>query len=250
VFWFLTGWLDQKLIFTVMTIALAIYPAIKITQKPPSKSKILSVVLFVITLPILGINILYFVSYYPAVLDKAEFGNFKYYISSGIDMDFHSHLTFYKCKKWGFYCIDLYRTYDRQDFEKIIIDKTENEVSAISNGRDSRLVYTDGKNPRLYEGYPEQLGNHIYQVSTDYESTNCGNRYCDQIIYTLYECNLDYKSCNSLPIQYTESYDGVPNLIANETTNEISAYDIYDETLIFTYGEHPRCYVEGCKILK
>jgi len=40
----------------------------------------------------------------------------------------------------------------------------------------------------------------------------------------------------------------------NEETDEISAYNDWDDnpnrTLIFTYGEHPRCYVEGCEILE
>jgi hypothetical protein len=42
-------------------------------------------------------------------------------------------------------------------------------------------------------------------------------------------------------------------LEGNEETNEIEVYNDNKEnggTLIFAYGEHPRCYVEGCEILE
>jgi hypothetical protein len=42
-------------------------------------------------------------------------------------------------------------------------------------------------------------------------------------------------------------------LEANEASNEINIYideDANRDTLIYTYGEYPRCYVEGCEILE
>lgn len=217
-------------------------------QKPSSKNKTLSILLFIGILPTLALNIIYFVSYFPEVIDQADFGNFKYYITSGLDMDYHSYLTFYKCKKWSLKCHILYSTYDRQDFGEIIIDKEKNEVSAIGRGPNSRLVYTDGEHSRLYEGYPTRLSSHIYQMSTDYDTGACGLSSCDTYVYTLYECNLDYKSCNPIPIQYSTTHDDVIILNANEITNEINATD-NDDTLIFTYGAHPVCYVDKCVIL-
>lgn len=111
------------------------------------------------------------------------------------------------------------------------------------------LVYTDGKNPRVYNGYPERLGGHIYQISTSYVSGNCKPASCNIYVYTLYECELDYTSCILLPIQYTEDYDVAIVLDADKTTNEINAYDSYDDTMIFTYEQYPICYVKGCVIL-
>lgn len=247
-FWLLTGWLDREVIFIVLVIVFAGYPLISILQKPSSKDKVLSLLLFIVTLPVLAINVIYFVSYFPEVVDQTKFGEFKYYIVSGIDMDYHSHLSFYKCKQWSLKCDILYGTYDRQDFEEIIIDKEKNEVSAISSEPHSRLVYTDGEHSRLYEGYPTRLGDHIYQMSTEYDAGTCASSSCDTYIYTLYECNLNYTSCNPLPVQYSAVYDNVIILNANEITDEINASD-GDDTLIFTYGKHPVCYVDGCVIL-
>lgn len=246
--WLLTGWLDREFIFSVLMILFASYPAFNILQKPSSKIKTLSILLFIETLPFLAVNLIYFVSYIPQVIDETEFGDFNYYIVSGMDMDYHSHLSFAKCKKSSPKCIILYRRYDRQDFEEIIVDKEKNEVSAIGSGPNLRLVYTDGEHPRLYEGYPTQLGNYIYQMSTDYDS--CGSPTCDVYVYTLYECNLNYMSCDPLPIQYTQEYEIVIVLEADTITHEISAYDYYDDLLIFTYGENSRCHADDCVILE
>lgn len=38
-------------------------------------------------------------------------------------------------------------------------------------------------------------------------------------------------------------------LEVDATKNEINLINYEDDTLIFTYGENPRCYVEGCEIL-
>lgn len=248
--WLLSGWLDRKFIFTILTIILASYPVLSILRQPSSRNKSLSLLMFVVTLPTLALNIMYFVSYFPKVVDKLEFGGFKYYILSEIDMDYHSNRSFYKCAKWSLQCDVPYSTYSRQDFKKIIVDKEKNEVSAISSEPDSRLVFTYGENSRLYEGYPEQLGDHVYQMSTDYGNRKCGVASCDIYIYTLYECKSNYTSCNPLPIQYTRDYEVTIVLNANAIANEIDAYDNYDDTKIFTYGKHPQCYVEGCMILE
>ena len=93
-------------------------------------------------------------------------------------------------------------------------------------------------------------GNYIYQISTEYEFDNCGPAACEIYTYTLYKCKLDYTACNPLPIYYTTDFEYFTYLEANEISNEINLFDSYDDTLIFTWGEHPRCYVEGCEILE
>jgi hypothetical protein len=78
---------------------------------------------------------------------------------------------------------------------------------------------------------------------------------CGGLTYTLYECDLSFKSCDTLLIQYTQ-FDTRDFLVleADETANEVKLYEEDFETddvkLIFAYGEHPRCYVEGCEILE
>lgn len=116
------------------------------------------------------------------------------------------------------------------------------------------LMYTDGENPRHYDEYAgATLDDHQYFLSrecNDWVPSTCGS-----LTYTLYECDLNYKSCNPLPIQYTQ-YDtrNSLSLVPDKTVDEISLYEGYfetdDEILIFTYSEHLHCYVEGCKILE
>jgi hypothetical protein len=73
---------------------------------------------------------------------------------------------------------------------------------------------------------------------------------CDSYTYTLYECDLDYTSCDPLPVQYTETNHEYEwgYLDINEATNEINAYSFKD-SLIFTYGENPVCHIHRCEIL-
>jgi hypothetical protein len=43
------------------------------------------------------------------------------------------------------------------------------------------------------------------------------------------------------------------NTIADEAADEIRVFidsQFGEDTLIFTWGENPRCYVEGCEILE
>jgi len=134
---------------------------------------------------------------------------------------------------------------------KVICDEERNEANIVSTFTEA-LAYTDGANPRRYDRYVgTSLKTHRYFLAwqcNDRLPTICGSE-----TFILYQCNLGYTSCKSLPISYTgESVDYLI-LEANEETNEIELYDDFKEDggiLIFTYGEHPRCYVEGCEILK
>jgi len=108
----------------------------------------------------------------------------------------------------------------------------------------------DGDHPRVYVRYPVQLGNHVYQMAANTRDfKKCATTpSCDGYTITLYECNLDYTCCDPLPVQYTITLQNNIYLGANEATNEINASDDND-TLIFTYGAHPVCYVDKCVIL-
>ncbi len=254
IYWFITyteehGANNGALVLVIGLLLLATFPLIKIAKELSSKNSILHLLIFITTLPVLGLNILYFVNYYPTMEAKAEFRGFKYYIVSLYDTDYHPYVEFYKCPKWSLQCEGLYGSYSWQVPTHIIVDKTKGEVSIIES---TTMTYTDGKNPRTYVRYTyAQLGNHLYFLSKDdHEVNDCTPGLCDIYTYALYECKLDYTSCNPLPIQYTEDYDVALALSTNEATNEINVHDNNDDILILTWGEHPRCYVEGCKILE
>jgi hypothetical protein len=71
------------------------------------------------------------------------------------------------------------------------------------------------------------------------------------IIYTLHEGSLDFTACTPFFIQYTGDHFFAV-LESDEINDEINLYDDFDDnpdrTQFFTSGEHPRGYVEGCKI--
>jgi hypothetical protein len=122
---------------------------------------------------------------------------------------------------------------------------------SIVRGSDFGLAYTDGDNPRRYEWHSVQLGDHKYQMALDdHDSRECTSTlFCDSYTYTLYECNLDYTSCDPLPVQYVTTSSDSIFLNANEVTGEISASNSKD-TLIFIYREYPVCYFfDKCVIL-
>ena len=141
-----------------------------------------------------------------------------------------------------------------------MIDKTHNnEVNVTYAGADgiTRLIYTNNT-PNLNYDDPVQLGNYFYYLA-DYSNLEPRSR-----TYLLYQCNLDNTGCFRLPFEYLEievenstEFD-IIEAEADESKNEIKVifkkdFDIStmkfaEEVHIFTYGEHPRCYVEGCEI--
>jgi hypothetical protein len=237
---------QRHLIYFPLIIIFSGYKAYDLFRSHLSPGKILPVLLFITTFPVLAGNIAYPISFFPKIVANKEFGDFKYYIIWQYDIDYHSYLSFYKCEKWSFKCDSLPTS--QMNFDEIIIDKEKNEVSARGN---SGLSYTDGNNPRVYQGYSVQLGNHIYQMAVNArELLICIAHSCDSYTYTLYECDLDYTSCDPLPVQYTETNHEYEwgYLDINEATNEINAYSFKD-SLIFTYGENPVCHIHRCEIL-
>ncbi len=213
-------------------------------------NRIIFVLVFIFYLTTLGASSIYTLMYFPTILEQTELGKFTYYVVGTADSGWHGRDIFYKCKKWSFDCHGLYNS-GGLTRTKIIVDKQQNEVSLFEVGF-QRFLITDGESPRTYTGLSAQLQKHTYQVSD--KCNNFNNSGCDSYTYTLYQCNLDYTLCKPLAIQYTREYDGTLVLEPNEANKEISLYDDYDDnpdrTLIFTYSEHPRCYVEGCEILK
>jgi len=219
-----------------------------------SRSKwVFFILAFIFYLIAIGVNVLYTIMYYPSIGLTAEFKGFKYYEVLTADVDFHGLVLFYKCKKWSFDCQILYGDYSLTG-TTIIIDEQQNEVSWFETGF-QRLLITDGENFRGYTGLSAQFQEYEYQISD--RCNKLGDKYgtysCESYTYTLYQCNLEYKACKPIRMQYTADFDVYLDLIVNEETDQLELYKNYDEeyeALIFTYGEHPRCYVEGCEILE
>lgn len=257
IFWFLSerwffGEQLPAIIFTIEMILATSYPIFVFISKGISKNRNTSLALFIAMLPILGASFIYPIHFYPEILDEAKLGNYKYYIVSSVDWDNHSFQSFYKCKTWMKGCVGLSRSYS--GFTRIIVDKQNKEVSLLGL---FGLEYTDGENPRSYAQPASEFKDHIYQFSDSCNNFNNEKGYysCESNTYQLTECDANYKSCISLPIQYTVQDYGILLIVErNEETDELSAYDDWDDnpnrTLIFTYSENPHCYVEGCEILK
>ena len=212
--------------------------------------RIFGIILFALTLPISCLLVSIFPTL-PTVLDKAQISNTTYYLTGLINADGHSFRDLYKCKNDHFAC-------EKTPFFSgggtssthwhLMIDKTTdpNEINVIRVTFDGTefLKYTYGAQPRYYD-YPAQLNDHLYYLAYPEDFT-----YYKPTIITLYECKLDNTSCKKLPIQYT-GLGRLRETKTDETTGEISVFigNKY-KTLIFTWGENPRCYVEGCEILE
>jgi hypothetical protein len=237
----------------IAIVLLAIHAIVTIRDRVNlNKTVIMSLLLFVVSLPYFVLNFGYFVVYYSSteIIEKAQFGQYTYLIVAENDGDFHGYETFYKCHKWGFTCEGLYSSYSPTIGWKIIIDDQKKEVSLfdeITLG----LMYTDGENPRAYTGDGGILRDHLYNLSEKCNNLNNNKGYyaCESYTYIPYKCNMKSVLCESIPIQYTEDNYGYYYWVENESKNEISLYDEND-ALIFMYGAHPLCYVDGCKILE
>ncbi len=225
---------------------------ISIQSFKTSKFGILSAVMFVVTTLLCCISSAILPSL-PRVLDKIELSNTTYYLTGELEvLDSHAFHRLYKCTNTLFLC-------ERTPFFvgggasfrplHLMIDKTTNpnkiNVTSSCDGESSFLEYTYGAQPRYYD-YPAQLNDRLYYLAY-YD-----NPEPKSTTFLLYECKLDNTSCKQLPIKY-QGFGRLRNTIANETTGEISVYidsQTNQDTLIFTWGEQPRCYVKGCEILE
>lgn len=133
----------------------------------------------------------------------------------------------------------------------------ENQETNIVNTYSDTLRYTDGDDPRIYVKYVgTQLGSHRYFMSRSISiPDDCDLDVvfsCDVFTYTLYECDLDYTACSRLPVVYTNGGADFLELETDESANDIYLFEEYlgseERTLVFTYGENSRCYVDGCSI--
>ncbi len=211
-----------------------------------------SLFLFIFMLPFFTINFGY---YLPKLIsERVRFGQDTYIIFSSQDSDFHGYLTFYKCARWEFNCEHLYGSYSATIGWKIIIDQEKKEVSLFDDIYNS-FLYTDSNNPRDYAfGEGGILNDHLFSLSKKCNNPNNDKGYydCESYTYLPYKCKITGVSCDPIPVRYITNNDGYYYWTENELQNEISLYysGNTDDILIFTYGEHSQCYVDGCEILE
>lgn len=215
--------------------------------------RIVGIVLFALTLPF-NCLLVYVSPTLQTVLDKAQISNTTYYLTGEINLDGHFFRDLYKCTNNHFACekTPFYSGGGTNATHwRLMIDKTTdpNEINVIrvSYDGDEVLEYTYGIQPRYYGCSPAKLNDHLYYLTYPVYI-----EYYKLTIFTLYECKLDNTSCKKLPIQYTGTGRS-KETVADETTGEINVF-IHDkwgrDTLVFTWGENPRCYVDGCEILE
>lgn len=152
---------------------------------------------------------------------------------------------------------------ERNGDVQFVYDEEKKSMMVVSTfRRGGELLYIDnGTSHQDFQGYTgTEFENHIYFVSMNcnWDKTSSS---CDPSTYSIAKCNLDLTTCENLPFQYQDRY-AYPYLEVDKENNELDfilefadpPYGLGERTLsevkIYTYGAHPRCYVEGCKILK
>jgi hypothetical protein len=180
--------------------------------------------------------------------DYAKYNGVRYYIVS-YPHYFDPPWRIYNFTEWS----GLFRFKSQQIDHaglKIRYDEKMGLVSLVSIGFDGQeqLVFTDSDPPREYGHIFAQNNRNLYYISPQCNQGDDGY-FC---IYTLYQCEMDNTSCVLIPFRYT-SRETYAYLKFNETTDEIDVYiapTFGDDFLIYSYGDHPRCYVDGCEILE
>lgn len=200
--------------------------------------------------PIATINSFIAVDYIPNIVRTIEFKQYKYYVVSGSGGN-----IFYKCKEATLNCKMLYRS-PQLTVGSIEINTDDQEVNLLSPNESYSILFTDGEHPRKYITRFTMFGKYNYNFSEKCNSVEGESIYFDQCpnyIYVLYQCNLEYKNCKRLLLQYiTEDFLKFPIIEVDSQNNTLLIYDDlpeFDGKLIAIYGETLKCYVEGCEIL-
>lgn len=217
------------------------------------KSNGLKALLAAINIFLLGVNALYLYIHMPHLETTARCNGARYYITYSAPLG-DEQWTYVQMSKWrGISYQSYFWGYAPEAAGNEIrcdIGKKETLFLRLGGG----LIFIDGENPqRFYKYAGTQLKNNLYFMSEDWHTLKDCNREeswtCDVSVYTLYKCKSNYTDCNPLPITYTSGDGDFLELRADDITNEVSLYlGIDDETLVFTYGENSRCYVDGCTI--
>lgn len=238
--------------YIVGLILLGFYSLFAFLIKRSKNRLFLKGFLFIVATIFLIGNIAHVNAFFPSIEFTTKCNGKTYYVTwmhpFGDYQWIFNNVTIWKRVKYE----SFFFGYSSSSYE-IVCDENNKEANIINISYDV-LAYTDGGNSRIYDEYEGViLGTHQYFLSR--ECNDWVPSTCESLTYTLYECNLSYKSCDPLPIQYTQhDTRNFLHLVSDEATNEVNLYEenfeTDDEVLIFTYGEHPQCYVKGCEILE
>lgn len=242
---------DPDFAYIVGLILLGLYALFAILTKTTRKHKILQKLLFIPSAILFIGSIGHITAFFPQIDFTAKCNNKTYYITwmhpFGDYQWIFNNLTIWH---GSFKYESFFFGYELGSYE-IVCDDEKMEANII-NTSNNVLIYTDGERPRSYNRHTKtELRHHKYFLSmrcNDWVPSTCGS-----ITYTLYQCSLSYKSCEPLPIQYTQhDTRDTLHLSANDTFDEVNLHEEDFETdeitLIFTYGDLPQCFVKGCEI--
>lgn len=203
-----------------------------------------------LTIMLAFINISHVFSFFPLIENKITCNGRIYYITWMHPFGDYQW-TFDELTIWeGLHYETRFFGYSQGPFE-IICDEGRG-VANIIRTINGVLTYSHGKEKvNYYDWAGTELGQKKYFLA--WRCDKRGENTCDLETYTLHECTLDYKSCDSLFISYTTEYAYNLVLEADEKTQEVFLFDDYEDNperkIIFSYSKESRCYVEGCEIL-
>jgi hypothetical protein len=206
------------------------------------------------SIALLGINYWYIDIHYPRVITTAKCNGARYTITRYSPL-FDEQLEYRNLSIWkGVLYKSFFFGSSGIGGYKIICDEGKREANFVDT-YNHVLYYTDGENARIYEEYVgAKLRGHRYFISRELDYTNCNPlpiHYQRENSAKLLELRID-KKANEISlyeegVHLSNIYSESPNCPPGITTNE-TIHDEEEDTLIFTYGENPRCYVDGCSI--
>jgi len=225
---------------------------------PHTKPGDLKTIFHIANFIFLYVNASYLDIHMPRIESAASCNGINYYITHGAPL-LDEQWTYIQLSKWtGLFDYEshFYGYAPGSGGNEIICDTERKEAHFIRDK--SRLIFIDGQYSQGFEEHASaRLEDNLYFMSEDWSlPENCSMQEystCGISIFTLYKCELNFTNCNSLPVTYTTGDTFLLELRANEAKGEISLFEQYfgdwkDETIIFTYGDKPQCYVDGCTI--
>jgi len=192
---------DPNGAYIVGLILLSMYIASVTLVRLAKNRTTLKKTLFIPVIFFFGINVIHASSFFPSIENNIKCNGNTYYITWMHPFGDYQW-TFDQLTMWrGLKYETQFFGYSEGPFE-IVCDKEKEETNII-RAINGVLIYSHGENSRGYYGYAgAQLEEYEYFLSDRCNNWN-GNT-CPTETYTLYECNLNYTSCDSLGISYTE----------------------------------------------
>jgi len=202
------------------------------------------------------LNSLCIAVFMPRVIDTAKYNRTTYYLVSYSTWP-DAPWTLHQLTKWqGFFGYDSHDVGVSGSLE-IRYDKKMQLVSVVKvfPTNYERLIYLDSLPSRRFDEIEVEFEGERYYPSYECNRNPKYPYLCETYTYMLYQCELDNTLCKPLPFRYTGDYAFEMYIERGNNTNDINVFfDIGDypgiKTLIFIVSDHPRCYVEGCEILK